>query len=201
MLGVIRAQAKAQPGRLYFNARFSVYLTGSVSHLKHILTFALLCLSLKKWFLLNPQPPQRRDFFIRKKKHLWWQTADLLQIKIKNRFLWDVNSIHNNTKLCAYVSRHPEEQQLLHFETIYLLFTLVSAHFWQQKVQKERKWMCRCVETLIGLCLIQQSLCKAGSDLTWADSFCCKSWSPLSWFQWADSRNSINLTRGRGSSE
>lgn len=111
----------------------------------------------------------------------------------KSGFLWDANFIEDNKKLRAYVTSRGTET-ITFKNNLHVSYTCV----WQQKVQKARKFIGRQVEPLsyqpvsAFTCRV---LCKVGSDVTGAGSFRCKSWSPLSWFQPADSLNSINVMR------
>lgn len=124
-----------------------VYLSGSVSHLKLvnlILTFALLCVHhwKKNQFLLNFLPSKRKLFGDRRQFYY--------KSKIKSSFLWDAHLIHGRINLCGNVSRanHRFIVLPLHLKNIYLLCAHTSVHFWQQKVQKDTKWIAVRVHTL-----------------------------------------------------
>lgn len=148
MLAVIRAEAKARPRGLYFDAHVCVHLTGSVSHLKlvsRILTFALLCVhhweKKKILFLLNFQPTER--------KHFCWRTAVLLQVQNKERLSLRCKFHTWQDKVaCKRFANQSEQQEPLHLKSIYLLLRLAFVRFWQQKVQKDGKWISGRVQTL-----------------------------------------------------
>lgn len=89
---------------------------------------------IKIQFLLNFQPTER--------KHFCWRTAVLLQVQNKE-WLSLRCKFHTRPDKVAHkrFASQSAEQEPLHLKSIYLLLTLAFVRFWQQKVQKDGKWI------------------------------------------------------------
>lgn len=112
----------------------------------HIDICFAVCASLRKGgkkiqFLLNFQPTERKRFC--------WRTAVLLQVQNKERLSLRCKFHTRQDKVaCKRFASQSEEQEPLHLKTIYLLLSLAFVCFWQQKVQKDGKWISGRVQTL-----------------------------------------------------